>query len=71
MNILFVSTTRIGDAVLSTRLLGHLSECFPEARITIACGPLLAPIFAHEPCVERVIALYKRSFAGHWQGLWS
>jgi len=70
MNILFVSSTRIGDAVLSTGLLAHLSEIFPEARFTIACGPLAAPIFAHAPRVERVIALRKRPLAGHWLGLW-
>ncbi len=70
MNILFVSSTRIGDAVLSTGLLAHLSKCFPEARFTIACGPLPAPIFAHAPGVKRVIVLRKRPLAGHWLGLW-
>ena len=39
--------------------------------MTIACGPLPAPIFAHAPCVERVIALHKRPLAGHWLGLWT
>lgn len=70
MNILFVSSTRIGDAVLSTGLLAHLLNCHPDARFTIACGPLPAPIFKHIPGVERVIALHKRSLAGHWLGLW-
>jgi ADP-heptose:LPS heptosyltransferase len=70
MKILFVSSTRIGDAVLSTGLLAHLVKCFPEAQFTIACGPLPAPIFDHVPGVERVIALHKRAFAGHWLGLW-
>jgi len=71
MNILFVSSTRIGDAVLSTGSLAHLSECFPEVRITIACRPLPAPIFAHAPSVEGVVALHKRSFAEHRLGLWT
>jgi heptosyltransferase-3 len=71
MNILFVSSLRIGDAVLSTGLLAYFSEGFPEVRSAIACGPLPAPIFAHAPCGERVIALHKRSFAGHWLGLWT
>ena len=71
MKILFVSSTRIGDAVLSTGLLAHLAECYPDARFTIACGYLPAPIFAHVPGVERVITLHKRRFAGHWLGLWT
>lgn len=71
MNILFVSSTRIGDAVLSTGLLAHLSKRFPEALFTIACGPLPAPIFAHAPGVKRVIALSKRPLAAHWLGLWT
>jgi len=71
MKILFVSSTRIGDAVLSTGLLAYLSERFREAKITIACGPLPAPIFAQAPGVRRVIVLHKRPFAGHWLGLWA
>ena len=71
MNILFVSSTHIGDAVLSTGLLAHLSKCFPEARFTIACGPLPTPLFEQAPGVERVIALRKRPLAGHWLGLWT
>ena len=71
MNILFVSNTRIGDAVLSTGLLAHLSKRFPDALFTIACGPLAAPIFAHAPGVKRVIALRKRPLAGHWLNLWT
>ena len=35
MHILFVSATRIGDAVLSTGLLSHLVERYPDARFTI------------------------------------
>ena len=70
MNILFVSSTRIGDAVLSTGLLAHLTQSFPEAHVTIACGPLPAPIFAHVPGVKRVIVLHKRPWAGHWLDLW-
>ena len=39
MRILFVTATRIGDAVLSTGLLSHVIARFPEARLTIAAGP--------------------------------
>ncbi len=71
MNILFVTSTRIGDAVLSTGLLSHLVARYPDARITVACGVLPAPLFAAVPGVVRVIPLTKRALAGHWLSLWT
>ena len=38
MRILFVTSNRIGDAVLSTGLLDHLIRTYPDSRITVACG---------------------------------
>lgn len=70
MRILFITSTRIGDAVLTTGLLAHLIERYRRARITVACGPAAAPLFAAAPKVERVIALNKRKWAGHWFDLW-
>jgi heptosyltransferase III len=66
MNILFVTATRIGDAVLSTGLLSHLVERHPGARFTIAAGPLAAPLFAAVPRLERLITVHKRPLALHW-----
>src|SRR5438094_10044329 len=66
MRILFVTATRIGDAVLSTGLLSHLIARFPEARLTIAAGPAAAPLFAAVPGLERLITVHKRRWAAHW-----
>ncbi len=71
MKILFVTSTRIGDAVLSTCLLKHLVDSYPQASITVACGPLPASLFEAVPGVARVIPLRKQPFAGHWMLLWS
>lgn len=71
MKILFVTSTRIGDAVLSTGLLSHLVATYPKARITIACGDAPAPLFETVPGCERVIALVKQPLSLHWLGLWS
>ncbi len=68
--ILFVTATRIGDAVLSTGLLGHLADHYPAARFTIAAGPVAAPLFADLPGLERLIPLAKRRFAAHWLDLY-
>jgi len=71
MRILFVTSTRIGDAVLSSGVLAHLLERYPAARVTIACGPAVAPLFAAVPNLERVIAIVKQPAALHWLKLWA
>ena len=70
MRILFVTATRIGDAVLSTGVLSHLMERHPGARFTIACGPLAAPLFDGVPGVERIVTMEKTRGGGHWLRLW-
>ena len=70
MRILFISSTRVGDAVLSTGLLAHLIETNPGARITVACGPAAAGLFEAVPGLERVIVLEKMVFSLHWLRLW-
>jgi len=71
MRILFITSSRIGDAVLSTALLAHLLARHPDARFTIACGPAAAPLFEAVPGLERIVALPKRRFGGHWLALWA
>ncbi len=70
MRVLFVTATRIGDAVLSTGILSHLVERCPRARLTIAAGPLAAPLFAAVPGLERLIVVEKRRFGQHWLSLY-
>ncbi len=70
MKILFVTSTRIGDAVLSTGLLSHLTERYPDASVTVACGVLPAPLFAPAPGVVRVIPVTKQALSAHWLSLW-
>ncbi|HJS87828.1 MAG TPA: glycosyltransferase family 9 protein, partial [Acetobacteraceae bacterium] len=71
MRILFVTSNRVGDAVLSTGLLDHLIRAHPKARITVACGPYAEGIFARVPNRERTIILRKRRWNAHWLGLWA
>ncbi|MDK9719570.1 MAG: glycosyltransferase family 9 protein [Rhodospirillales bacterium] len=70
MRILFITATRIGDAVLSTGLLDHLIRQYPEARLTVACGPDAAPLFAEMPNLERLIPMPKERWSMHWVRLW-
>ena len=70
MRILFITSNRLGDAVLSTGLLKHLIDAYPQARMTVACGSLPAPIFRAAPHVDSVVPLEKRRFGAHWLDLW-
>jgi ADP-heptose:LPS heptosyltransferase len=69
--ILFITATRIGDAVLSSGLIRMLAEQIPNARFTIVAGPLAAPLFAHVPGLDRVIVMEKGKGKGHWFKLWN
>ena len=71
MRILFITATRLGDAVLSTGLLDHVRRTWPDARITIACGPVAAGLFARLPGLARVIVVEKRRHDLHWPLLWA
>jgi heptosyltransferase III len=71
MRVLFITATRIGDAVLSTGLLGHLVERYPAARFTIAAGPAAAPLFEAVPRLERLITVEKKPWSLHWLALYA
>ncbi len=71
MHILFVTATRIGDAVLSTGLLSHLIERHPGVRLTIAAGPVAAPLFEAVPGVERIAVMDKLPWSLHWLPLYA
>lgn len=70
MKVLFITSSRIGDAVLSTGLLNYIAQNHPGAKVTVVCGPLAAPLFEGYPNLEKLVALQKKSFNRHWLGLW-
>jgi heptosyltransferase-3 len=69
-DVLLITSTRIGDAIINSGVLRYLVETRPEARFTIACGPLAAPLFAAVPRLERVIVMSKKRAGAHWFDLW-
>lgn len=71
MRILFVTATRIGDAVLSTGLLSYLIGRFPGTRLTIAAGPIAAPLFEAVPGLERLLVVRKQTASLHWLSLYA
>jgi heptosyltransferase-3 len=70
MRILFITATRIGDAILSTGLLSHLIARHPRARFTVAAGPAAAPLFAAMPGLEELVVMQKAPLSAHWAKLW-
>lgn len=69
--ILFITSTRIGDAILSTGVLAYILEKHPKALVTVACGPLVESLFEGFPQLETIIPLRKKSWNRHWIQLWS
>ncbi len=70
MNILFITSSRIGDAVLSTGLLARTAQEHPQARVTIVCGGLPSSLFEAYPLCEEIIVLNKQKHHKHWWDLW-
>ncbi len=68
--VLFVTSNRIGDCVISSGIIREIARQIPGAEITVACGRPPAPFFRSAPGVERVIVLDKKKAAGHWFDLW-
>ena len=71
MKILFVTSNRLGDAVLSTGLLDHLIRTYPDGRITVVCGPVAGGVFTRMPNRDRIIVLRKQKWGLHWLPLWA
>ena len=68
--VLFVTSNRIGDCVISSGVIREIGRQIPGAQITVACGRPPAPFFRSAPGVVRTIILDKKKAAGHWLDLW-
>jgi lipopolysaccharide export system permease protein len=71
MKILFITATNLGDGVLTTGALDYFIRKYPQAEVTIACGPLLTSIFEPVPGAVRIIPMKKEPYAGHWRKLFA
>ena len=70
MKIVFITCSRLGDAVLTTNVLNHLVTNYPKARFTIVTNELAGSIFNHVPRLEKLIKIEKKSFKRHWIEAW-
>jgi len=58
--ILVIQTAFLGDAVLTTPLLGALRTQFPHSRITVLCTPEIKDVFERHPAVSEILLFDKR-----------
>ncbi|MGI4852085.1 MAG: glycosyltransferase family 9 protein [Janthinobacterium lividum] len=70
MSILFITSSRIGDAVISSGVLEFASRTYPDLPVVVACGPLAAPLFEDWPNLERIIEIRRKPYSMHWFTLW-
>jgi ADP-heptose:LPS heptosyltransferase len=68
--ILFIASTRLGDAVLSSGLIKRLHDEVPNARFTVVAGSVTAPLFADVPGLDQVIVLDEAGAMASFR-LWS
>lgn len=71
MKILFITSNRLGDAILSTGILDALGQSHDQVNFTIACGAIPAPLFKEWPGLQELIILKRKPFLGHWFSLWA
>jgi lipopolysaccharide export system permease protein len=68
--LLFITSNRLGDAVLATGLLQAALLRFKPSEVTVACGPLPAPLFKGVPHIKEIFIIDKQKGGRHWMDLW-
>jgi heptosyltransferase-2 len=69
-SILVIQTAFLGDAVLTTPLIGALHEQFPKSRLVVLCTPEIGDVFSRHPGVSEVILFDKRGKERTWLNRW-
>jgi ADP-heptose:LPS heptosyltransferase len=70
LKLLFITSSRIGDAILSTGVLNHQIEKYPGIEVTVAAAPLTLPLFEGVPNLKALIPVVKKPYRRHWFELW-
>lgn len=68
--ILFIAPTRIGDAVLSTSVLEHIMNQYPDAPVHVVASSLAAPLFEGLPRLNLLHVVDKKRYSMHWLMIW-
>ena len=71
MNILVISSNLIGDTILSTGIIKHFFEKYPNSKFTFVVGPSAAQIYKNFPNLEKIIKNKKKRYNFHWFKIWN
>jgi len=69
--IVVIQTAFLGDAVLTTPLIGALHERFPGSAISVLCTPEIADVFRNHPAVQETLMFDKRGHERSWLKRWA
>ncbi len=61
-NVLFVSTSGIGDTLWGTPALRSFRESYPSCRITVLTSPVGAEVLKHNPRIDEIFTFRKSPF---------
>ena len=70
MKVLFITSTRIGDAVLSTSIINYIKSTFPFSHLYIATSRDSAPLFKNFLNLKKIFIVNKFFLKIHWLKLW-
>ncbi len=71
MNILVISSNLIGDTILSTGIIKHFFDKYPNSKFTFVVGPSAAQIYKNFPNLEKIIKIKKKRYNFHWFKIWN
>ncbi|MDC0861277.1 glycosyltransferase family 9 protein [Alphaproteobacteria bacterium] len=70
MNLLFISSNRLGDAIINIQVLNKFIRQFPNIKVTIVSGSLPMPLYDDYSNISSRILLVKKKFSSHWISLY-
>jgi heptosyltransferase-2 len=66
--ILVRSANWVGDTIMSTPVIRAIRKNFPEASVSILAKPWVAPVFDHNPHIDRMISYDAAGRHAGWSG---
>ena len=70
MNLLFISSNRLGDAIINIQVLNKFIRENPDIKVTLVSGGLPMPLYEDFLGISSRITLVKENFSTHWINLY-
>tara|TARA_B100000787_G_C16178487_1_gene290389 strand:+ start:791 stop:1705 length:915 start_codon:yes stop_codon:yes gene_type:complete len=66
MNLLFISSNRLGDAIINIQVLNKFIRENPNIKVTIVSGALPMPLYEDYLNISSRVSFIKQNFNAHW-----